>query len=121
MLLNPEKKMGLVCEDMMYAPNGKPILRVDGGFGAASEGLEFIYLFCFFLLTALFFIFFLDVFEYETVMLVGAGIGVTPFGSILKNIQNRIMREGEGSKSGDARSPLIAGFYLSLSVQPCRK
>lgn len=23
MLLNPEKKLGLVCEDMIYAPNGK--------------------------------------------------------------------------------------------------
>lgn len=65
MLLNPEQKLGLVCEDMMFAPNGKPIMRVDGGFGAASE----------------------EVFHFETVMLVGAGIGVTPFGSILKNIQ----------------------------------
>jgi hypothetical protein len=39
-LLNPEGKLGLVCEDMIYAPNGKPILRVDGGFGAASEGKQ---------------------------------------------------------------------------------
>ena len=37
---------------------------VDGPFGTASE----------------------DVFSYEVVMLVGAGIGVTPFASILKSI-----------------------------------
>lgn len=36
-LLNPEGRKGLVCEDMVYAPNGKPILRLDGSFGAASE------------------------------------------------------------------------------------
>ena len=38
--------------------------RLDGGFGAASE----------------------DVFDYPVVMLVGAGIGVTPFASILKSV-----------------------------------
>lgn len=54
------------------------ILRVDGGFGAASE----------------------EVFEYETVMLIGAGIGVTPFGSILKNIQYRLMAQVNGSCGG---------------------
>lgn len=39
-------------------------LGVDGPFGTASE----------------------DVFDYEVSMLVGAGIGVTPFASILKSI-----------------------------------
>lgn len=39
-------------------------IAVDGPFGTASE----------------------DVFSYETVMLVGAGIGVTPFASVLKSI-----------------------------------
>lgn len=37
---------------------------VDGPFGTASE----------------------DVFQYEVVMLVGAGIGVTPFASVLKSV-----------------------------------
>lgn len=37
---------------------------MDGPFGTASE----------------------DVFSYETVMLVGAGIGVTPFASVLKSV-----------------------------------
>ncbi|XP_006133990.1 NADPH oxidase 2 [Pelodiscus sinensis] len=41
-----------------------PKIAVDGPFGTASE----------------------DVFSYETVMLVGAGIGVTPFASILKSV-----------------------------------
>lgn len=39
-------------------------MGVDGPFGTASE----------------------DVFDYEVAMLVGAGIGVTPFASILKSI-----------------------------------
>uniref|UniRef100_A0A7M4E3R7 NADPH oxidase 2 n=2 Tax=Crocodylus porosus TaxID=8502 RepID=A0A7M4E3R7_CROPO len=41
-----------------------PKIAVDGPFGTASE----------------------DVFHYETVMLVGAGIGVTPFASVLKSV-----------------------------------
>ncbi|XP_074839495.1 NADPH oxidase 2 [Carettochelys insculpta] len=41
-----------------------PKIAVDGPFGTASE----------------------DVFSYETVMLVGAGIGVTPFASVLKSV-----------------------------------
>ncbi|XP_072471283.1 NADPH oxidase 2 isoform X1 [Notamacropus eugenii] len=41
-----------------------PKVAVDGPFGTASE----------------------DVFSYEVVMLVGAGIGVTPFASILKSV-----------------------------------
>ncbi|XP_057252643.1 NADPH oxidase 1 isoform X1 [Pezoporus wallicus] len=41
-----------------------PRIEVDGPFGTASE----------------------DVFQYEVAMLVGAGIGVTPFASVLKSI-----------------------------------
>ncbi|KAJ6667615.1 hypothetical protein lerEdw1_016736 [Lerista edwardsae] len=41
-----------------------PKIAVDGPFGTASE----------------------DVFSYEVVMLVGAGIGVTPFASVLKSV-----------------------------------
>lgn len=86
-MLNPEKKMGLVCENMLYAPNGKPIMRVDGGFGAASE----------------------EVFGFETVMLIGAGIGVTPFGSILKNIHYRMMAvEGRYDYDASASEPLMS-------------
>uniref|UniRef100_A0A8C2WLY8 NADPH oxidase 1 n=1 Tax=Cyclopterus lumpus TaxID=8103 RepID=A0A8C2WLY8_CYCLU len=51
---------------MQQLPEGTqgPKMGVDGPFGTASE----------------------DVFEYEVSMLVGAGIGVTPFASILKSI-----------------------------------
>lgn len=45
-----------------------PRVYVDGPFGSASE----------------------DVFKYETAILVGAGIGVTPFASILKSIWYRM-------------------------------
>ncbi|KAI3646883.1 hypothetical protein MP228_007104 [Amoeboaphelidium protococcarum] len=45
-----------------------PMLRVDGPYGSASE----------------------EVFDYDTVVLVGAGIGVTPFISILKSISIRM-------------------------------
>ncbi|MBN3324857.1 CY24B protein, partial [Atractosteus spatula] len=44
-----------------------PKIAIDGPFGTASE----------------------DVFRYEVVMLVGAGIGVTPFASILKSVWYR--------------------------------
>ncbi|KAM6951945.1 NADPH oxidase 1 [Lycodopsis pacificus] len=51
---------------MQQLPEGSqgPKMGVDGPFGTASE----------------------DVFDYEVSMLVGAGIGVTPFASILKSI-----------------------------------
>ena len=48
-------------------PDGKPLLRLDGPFGAASE----------------------EVFTFKTVMLVGAGIGVTPFASIIKALYHK--------------------------------
>ncbi|KAJ3325954.1 hypothetical protein HDV06_002339 [Boothiomyces sp. JEL0866] len=44
------------------------VLRVDGPYGSASE----------------------EVFDYETVILVGAGIGVTPFISIIKSLSYRM-------------------------------
>ncbi|XP_007430179.1 NADPH oxidase 1 [Python bivittatus] len=51
--------------DTMQQPNPlMPRILVDGPFGTASE----------------------DVFRYEVAMLVGAGIGVTPFASVLKSI-----------------------------------
>ena len=47
--------------------NTFPVVYIDGPFGSASE----------------------DVFKYEVSVLVGAGIGVTPFASILKSIWYR--------------------------------
>lgn len=46
-------------------------MAVDGPFGTASE----------------------DVFRYEVVMLVGAGIGVTPFASILKSVWYKTVQQ----------------------------
>uniref|UniRef100_A0A8C1YCI9 Cytochrome b-245, beta polypeptide (chronic granulomatous disease) n=1 Tax=Cyprinus carpio TaxID=7962 RepID=A0A8C1YCI9_CYPCA len=50
-----------------------PKLAVDGPFGTASE----------------------DVFRYEVVMLVGAGIGVTPFASVLKSVWYKHVQENK--------------------------
>ncbi|XP_056397254.1 NADPH oxidase 1 isoform X1 [Hyla sarda] len=54
-----------------------PRLEVDGPFGTASE----------------------DVFKYEVSMLVGAGIGVTPFASILKSIWYKLQNEDHRLKT----------------------
>lgn len=54
-----------------------PCLKVDGPFGTASE----------------------DVFKYEVSMLVGAGIGITPFASILKSIWYKFQHEDERLKT----------------------
>ncbi|KIL66155.1 hypothetical protein M378DRAFT_75950 [Amanita muscaria Koide BX008] len=53
-----------------------PRMMVDGPFGSASE----------------------DFLNYETVLLVGSGIGVTPFASILKSIWYRMNNFGTDSK-----------------------
>jgi NADPH oxidase len=68
-LLNPGGvEKGIIQENMHTAPNGKSILVIDGPFGTASE----------------------DVWKFETIMLWAAGIGATPFASILKSIKNKI-------------------------------
>ncbi|KAF7329732.1 FAD-binding FR-type domain-containing protein [Mycena kentingensis (nom. inval.)] len=54
-----------------------PRIMVDGPFGTSSE----------------------DFLNYETVFLVGAGIGVTPFASILKSIWYRMNNFGEGKRT----------------------
>jgi NADPH oxidase len=63
------------------SPNGDinrllPRLMIDGPFGSASE----------------------DVFKYEVAMLFGAGIGVTPFASILKSIWYRMNYPTQSTK-----------------------
>ncbi|KAJ3043889.1 hypothetical protein HDV00_003927 [Rhizophlyctis rosea] len=55
-------------EKFLPRPTSLPFVMVDGPYGTASE----------------------DVFDYEASILVGAGIGVTPFASILKTIWYRI-------------------------------
>eukprot|EP01104_Vermistella_antarctica_P015883 TRINITY_DN5307_c0_g2_i1.p1 TRINITY_DN5307_c0_g2~~TRINITY_DN5307_c0_g2_i1.p1 ORF type:complete len:579 (+),score=114.55 TRINITY_DN5307_c0_g2_i1:193-1929(+) len=63
-IIGCDKQGMLLVIDKVKGPDGSPILRVDGPFGSASE----------------------DCLKYETVMLVGAGIGITPFASILRTI-----------------------------------
>jgi len=71
--LNPEKKLGIIQENVITAPDGSPIFKIDGPYGTASE----------------------EVFDFNTVMLIAGGIGVTPFGSILKSINFRIQMGGQ--------------------------
>jgi len=71
--LNPDNKLGVVQESLLTAMDGSPIFRIDGPFGAASE----------------------DVFGFKTVVLVGGGIGVTPFASILKNVRYKLEETGQ--------------------------
>jgi len=85
-LLNPEKKLGLVQNEISTAPNGAPILRIDGPFGAASE----------------------DIFKFEVVMLIGAGIGVTPFASILKTIRYRVEAQ---QATGQMDIPITKAYF----------
>jgi len=73
--MNPEKRLGVVQENLLTCPDGRPIFRIDGPFGAASE----------------------DVFGYKTVMCAAGGIGVTPFGSILKSIRYRLETQGRAT------------------------
>jgi hypothetical protein len=35
--LNPNNEIGVVAQDIATASDGKPILRIDGPFGTASE------------------------------------------------------------------------------------
>lgn len=65
--LNPGKRSTLRI-DKPISPDGKThLIRVDGPFGTPAE----------------------HVFDYEYVMLVAAGIGVTPYASILKHIAHK--------------------------------
>mmetsp|Transcript_12324 Transcript_12324/g.49414 ORF Transcript_12324/g.49414 Transcript_12324/m.49414 type:complete len:539 (-) Transcript_12324:37-1653(-) len=65
-LLAPDDE-GTMMIGKKKGPDGRPLLRLDGPYGAASE----------------------EVFTFETVLLVGAGIGVTPFASILKSLYHK--------------------------------
>lgn len=62
-------------------------IEVDGPFGTASE----------------------DVFQYEVAMLIGAGIGVTPFASILKSIWYKFRHADHNLKTQTVHS-LIPPF-----------
>jgi len=65
------KRLGCKFEkdDNSEPPSTLPRVMIDGPFGTASE----------------------DVFKFEVAVLIGAGIGVTPFSSILKSIWYRVV------------------------------
>jgi hypothetical protein len=87
--MNPNNQLGVVQENKTTAEDGSPILKIDGPFGAASE----------------------DVFEFEIVMLVGAGIGVTPFASILKACRFQIERQ----LNGQSGAPMRKAYFYWIS------
>jgi predicted ferric reductase len=75
-LLNPAKRPTVVI-DKDSTPDGKThLLKIDGPFGTAAE----------------------YVFNFETVMLVAAGIGVTPYASLLKHLKYRMQHSSQGLK-----------------------
>jgi len=67
-----------------------PRIMVDGPFGSASE----------------------DFLNYETVLLVGAGIGVTPFASILKSIWYRM-----NNYSSDTKPTRLSKVYFTWVIR----
>ncbi|KAJ3009725.1 hypothetical protein HKX48_007779 [Thoreauomyces humboldtii] len=69
----------------MSPPTSLPFIMIDGPYGSASE----------------------DVFDYEAAILVGAGIGVTPFASILKTVWYRI-----NNPSGMVRLKKVYFFWV---------
>jgi len=68
--INPDKKLGVVQENIALDPEGRNIFRIDGPYGAASEHV-FTH-------------------NYQTMLLCAGGIGATPFSSILKSIRYKI-------------------------------
>ena len=75
-----------------------PRVMVDGPFGSASE----------------------DYLNYETVLLVGAGIGVTPFASILKSIWYRMnsFNNSKPTRLSKVRSMLFNRMYIFSVFTP---
>eukprot|EP00002_Diphylleia_rotans_P021803 TRINITY_DN4253_c0_g1_i6.p1 TRINITY_DN4253_c0_g1~~TRINITY_DN4253_c0_g1_i6.p1 ORF type:complete len:534 (-),score=105.83 TRINITY_DN4253_c0_g1_i6:1925-3526(-) len=65
LLLKSEHRESILQTSSM---NGQPILEVDGPFGSAAD----------------------NIYDFQVVLLCGAGIGVTPFASILKDIHHKI-------------------------------
>lgn len=72
-------------------------MGVDGPFGTASE----------------------DVFDYEVSMLVGAGIGVTPFASILKSIWYKFKISNPNLRTRKVRTQDAHIMSQSPAVHTC--
>lgn len=72
-------------------------MGVDGPFGTASE----------------------DVFDYEVSMLVGAGIGVTPFASILKSIWYKFKESNPKLRTRKVVEPVISPCFHTAACDGC--
>eukprot|EP00164_Ancoracysta_twista_P003330 GFYU01004442.1.p1 GENE.GFYU01004442.1~~GFYU01004442.1.p1 ORF type:complete len:532 (-),score=157.56 GFYU01004442.1:106-1701(-) len=70
--LNP-RKQPLLEINKAQGPDGSAMVRVDGAFGSASE----------------------EIFNFKYIILCGAGIGVTPFASILKELAYRLQHRDQ--------------------------
>lgn len=73
-------------------------MGVDGPFGTASE----------------------DVFDYEVSMLVGAGIGVTPFASILKSIWYKFKESNPKLRTRKVVKPVISPCFHTAVCDGCK-
>lgn len=77
---------------------------MDGPFGTASE----------------------DVFSYETVMLIGAGIGVTPFASVLKSVWYKYCHDATNLKLKKVRvlfprtHVIVQGLTAQIKTGPAK-
>ncbi|XP_074317069.1 respiratory burst oxidase homolog protein A-like [Silene latifolia] len=83
----------LFQEAVISKPFNYPKVYIDGPYGAASQ----------------------DHIKYEVVVMIGLGIGATPFISVLKDIGDRLQKQPPNQMNdlefGDARGPLKAYFY----------
>ncbi|KAJ9181020.1 hypothetical protein P3X46_009196 [Hevea brasiliensis] len=79
----------LFQEAILSAVKEYPKIYIDGPYGAASQ----------------------DHVKYDVVMLIGLGIGATPFISILKDVANGLHQKANCRECNIARGPLKAYFY----------
>jgi NADPH oxidase 2 len=90
-LLAPPTEGSQIEIGRSYGPdNKKALLRLDGPYGAASE----------------------DIFDYRVVLLVGAGIGVTPFASVLKTVFLRLRKFREGLSAVNPMKSLQKVYFF---------
>merc|ERR1712217_379944 len=74
-------------------PNDAVVLQLTGPFGAPAQ----------------------KVWQYEVVMVVGAGIGVTPFASILRSVQLRTQQRQALLRTGAKLSTALPQWWGSLA------
>ena len=86
---------GVTTLGKVIGPDGKPFFRIDAPHGAPSQ----------------------HCFQYDTVMLVGAGIGVTPCASIMKGV---VGYRWEAANLRDTTLPLLQPEFTPTLLPPPR-